>query len=256
MSGVAFIAGGSAGIGLAAARRLGAEGFRVVVAGRSRERRDAAVAALVEAGVEAACVELDILDDDSCAAAVADAESALGPIDVLVNSVGSAPAGTVDVIERDAWRSALDGKVIGSARLMALVIPGMRERHHGRIVNVSGTAGVEPDPWMPVAGAANAALLAITKAASLQLAGDGITVNAVLPGPTRTSRWDGLVTAHAARTGLDPDAARRELEARVPTGRPAEPDDIAAYIAFLASASAAHITGTGLAVDGGQNRSI
>jgi NAD(P)-dependent dehydrogenase (short-subunit alcohol dehydrogenase family) len=257
MSGrVAFIAGGSSGIGLATAAQLAAQGFRVTVAGRDEARLAAVRAQLSGTGHGLETIAMDITDDASCAAAVDGVVERHGGLDVLVNSVGSAPSGTFDQVAPAAWAAALDGKVLGAVRLMSGVLPVMRAGGYGRIVNVAGTAGVEPDPWMPVAGAANAALLAVTKAASLQLAADGITVNAVLPGPTRTGRWEGLVRAHAEREGLPDAAARAELERRIPTGRPAEPADIAAYIGFLASEPAGHITGTGLAVDGGQMRSI
>jgi NAD(P)-dependent dehydrogenase (short-subunit alcohol dehydrogenase family) len=253
---VAFIAGGSSGIGLATAVQLATQGLQVTIAGRDEVRLAEARAHLAQRGHEVATVTLDITDDGSCAAAIDGVVGRHGSLDVLVNSVGSAPSGTFDEVAPAQWAAALDGKVLGAVRLMSRVLPAMRARRHGRIVNVAGTAGVEPDPWMPVAGAANAALLAITKAASLQLAPDGITVNAVLPGPTRTGRWEGLVRAHAEREALSNADARAELERRIPTGRPAEPADIAAYIGFLASEAARHITGTGLAVDGGQMRSM
>lgn len=253
---VALVAGGSSGIGLATARRLKASGLMVVIAGRSAERLDSAQQDFEAKGIQVATVPLNITDDASCAGAVTQVLDRHDRIDVLVNCVGSAPSGGFDAVAPSAWLDSFDGKVIGAVRLMALVVTSMRTNHWGRIVNVAGTAGVEPDPWMAVAGAANAALMAVTKAASLQLAGDGITANAVLPGPTRTGRWVGLVQAHAERTGQSQDAARQDLESKIPDGRPAEATDIAEYIAFLTGDSAGHITGTALAIDGGQTRRV
>lgn len=252
---VAFVAGGSSGIGLATAQKLLEDGHSVVIAGRSRERLDAA-AHVLGPGAGHLGVELDVTSDQSCAEAIGAALEAHDRIDILVNCVGSAPSGGFDVVPADDWRRSFDGKVLGSVRLMSLAVPSMRENGWGRIVNVAGTAGVEPDPWMVVAGAMNAALVTVTKAASRQLGGEGITVNAVLPGPTRTGRWESLVGAHARRTGLSEDLARADLESRIPDGRPADPREIADYVGFLTSDGAGHINGTALAIDGGETRSI
>ncbi|WP_167140610.1 SDR family oxidoreductase [Diaminobutyricimonas sp. TR449] len=253
---VALISGGTSGIGLASARRLASAGFVVVVGGRSEERLSEARASLVEIDARASALPLDVSSDDSCRSVVARVLDDHGRLDVLVNSVGSAPAGTIDQVDDAGWTAALDSKVLGSVRLMRAVIPVMTERSSGRIVNIAGTAGREPDPWMAVAGAANAALISVTKAASLQLAEFGITVNAVCPGPTRTGRWDGLASTYARINAVPVDEARAALEARIPAGRPADPDEIASLVAYLASEDARHITGTAIAVDGGQSRSI
>ena len=261
---VALVCGGTSGIGLAAAAALRRDGFTVVVGGRDASRRADAVDALREsaAGSQAESagsvdeVALDTASDESVTAAVAAVLDRHGRIDVLVNTVGSAPAGHFDEVEPARWAAAFDSKVAGAVRTMTAALPGMRERGSGRIVNIAGTAGKEPDEWMVVAGSANAALLAVTNAAARQLAPHGITVNAVCPGPTATTRWDGLVSTYARLSGTEPDEAARVLRAAIPDGRPAHPDEVAAYIAFLASAEAAHITGTALAIDGGQSRGI
>ncbi|MEU3269635.1 SDR family oxidoreductase [Saccharomonospora sp. NPDC006951] len=248
---VALIAGGTSGIGLATARRLAASGHAVTIGGRDERRRAGAVA---ELGPAAEGVALDVLDADSCAAAVSRVLTRHGRVDVLVNAVGSAPAGTVDTVEDTAWLAALDAKVVGAVRLMRAVIPSMTAQRYGRIVNIAGTAGAEPDPWMVVSGAANAALVSVTNGAARGLAREGITVNAVCPGPVRTGRWSGLVKTYATLSGTGQEAAARELEAAIPSGRPADPGEVAAVIAFLASPEAAHVTGTAVTVDGGQSR--
>lgn len=252
----AFVAGGTSGIGLATARRLAASGFAVTVGGRDATRLSEAVASLRSVAPRAEGIELDVTDRRSCSVAIEHVLAVRGRIDVLVNAVGSAPAGTVDQVDDAGWSAALDSKVVGAVRLMRAVIPAMTAQRYGRIVNIAGTAGREPDPWMVVAGAANAALISVTNGVSQQLAPHGITVNAVCPGPTRTGRWGGLVATYAGIAGESPEVAQRELEARIPAGRPADPDEVASLVAYLASDDARHITGTAIPVDGGQSRSI
>ncbi|MBG6238442.1 NAD(P)-dependent dehydrogenase (short-subunit alcohol dehydrogenase family) [Mycetocola sp. CAN_C7] len=251
---VAFLAGGTSGIGLAVAHELAASGHIIVLGGRSEERTATAVGQFVGSVVTGQ--ELDTTDDASTDAAIAAVLEAHGRIDILVNSVGSAPAGHFDDVDSAGWASALDSKVIGAVRLMRAATPAMRSAGYGRIVHIAGTAGREPEPWMATAGAANAALLALTKASSLQLAADGITVNAVCPGPIATSRWDGLVAGFARISGQSATAAEEHLRSGMPLGRPGEAADVAALVAFLVSEQARHITGTSVVIDGGQSRSI
>lgn len=251
---VALVAGGSSGIGLACAARLAAVGQTVVIGGRSQRRLDEAGARLRQDGVEAGTVTVDVGDDASAEAAVAEVLERYGRLDVLVCSVGSAPAGFVDEVDTGQWLAALDTKVIGAVRLIRAAVPSMRRQNYGRIVAIAGTAGREPDPWMVVAGSANAALVNVVNAAARQLAPDGVTVNAVCPGPTRTGRWAGLVSSYARFRGLAEDEAQVVLESRIPTGRPAEPHDVAELVAYIASERAAHLNGTAIALDGGESR--
>lgn len=252
---VALVCGGTSGIGLSTASALAREGYAVVIGGRDDERRRGAVAALAESG-QVSDVALDTSDDASVREAVAAAVRRHGRVDVLVNAVGSAPAGRFDEISPDNWARAFDSKVIGAVRTMTAATPVMSEQGGGRIINIAGTAGKEPEDWMVVAGAANSALLTLTNAAARHLAASGITVNAICPGPTRTTRWEGLVSAYARRSGSTETEAELALRTGIPNGRPAQPEEIAAYAAFLASPAAAHITGTALAIDGGQSRGL
>src|SRR5690606_1757530 len=122
--------------------------------------------------------------------------------------------------------------------------------------NVTGTAGREPDPWMAIASAVNAALTALTNTVARQVAPHGITVNAVSPGPTETSRWTGLVGAHAARSGLSIEEADARLRSGMPRGRPAAPEEVADVVSYLVSEGASHVSGVEITVDGAQRRGI
>lgn len=250
----ALVAGGSAGIGLATAARLARDGMRVVITGRDSRRLLDAAAALRSEGIEVLTAEMDTTSPD-CSAVVAGLAADHG-LDILVNCVGSAPAGTFDQVPEETWLPAFDTKVVGAVRTMRGAVPHMLSENYGRIVNVAGSAGREPDSWMAVAGAANAALMTMTKAASSQLAADGITVNAVCPGPVRTGRWDGLVQTYASAWGVADTEARLRLEARIPRGAPATADEVASLIHYLVSDEASHITGTAVTIDGGQSQSI
>lgn len=249
---VALVAGGSAGIGLATARALLQSGVRVAIGGRSAERLDSALSAL-DAGERAIGVILDVTDEKSCVQATSRVSRHMGAVDILVYSVGNAPGGRFDDVPITAWAGAFDAKVIGAVRMLGAVAPGMIKRGYGRIVTIAGTAGTEPDEWMAVPGSVNAALSAAMKSASRALAKNGITVNTVCPGPTATSRWEGLLRSQAQRTGSDAESARAALLARIPVGAPAEPADVANLIRYLVTDAPSHLTGASLAIDGGQS---
>lgn len=254
---VALIAGGTSGIGYASAIALAAAGTAVVLGGRDPEKGKAAAAAVTEqTGVDAISVTLDSTDDDSVRRAVTTAAERFGGLDIIVHSVGSAPAGSVEDVEASRWLDAFDQKVIGAQRLMSAALPLLRESSAGRIVLIAGSAGKEPDAAMAVAGTMNGALTTLGRAAATHVAADGITVNVVSPGPTATTRWDGLVAANAARLGVEIDEAREILAQGFPRGRPATPAEVSAAVAFFASEAAGFVTGTNLIVDGGQARGV
>ncbi len=241
---VALVTGASKGLGRAIAAALAAEGATVAIASRSRERVDAAAVA-----IGARAFVHDSADLDAAEPLVAQVENALGPIDVLVTNTGGPPPGPDALgFTRDQWRAAYDDLVLAPMALVAAVLPSMRERGFGRIVNVSSTAVREPLPAIMLSNSHRAATLAAFKTVARQVAGDGVTLNSVLPGRILTDR---LREAYGSA-----EAAQAAAQGDVPAGRVGTPEEFAAAAVFLCSAPASYITGQALAVDGGLLRSI
>ncbi len=247
---VCVVTGSTAGIGLLTSRMLAAEGAQVVVCGRSAQRVERALA---ETGA-AHGVTCDLSEPDAPAALIQEAADRLGPVDVLVNNVGVAYQIGFEELSDGQWDAMWQLNVMSYLRAIRAVVPGMRERGSGAIVNVSSTAGKRPSTGMPNYSVTKAAVLSLSRLVADLYAGVGIRCNAVAPGPTATDAWlgdGGLADQQAARTGK----ARAEVLAAVAAGRPlgrlAEPEEIAAVVTFLCSERAGYVTGAAWSVDGG-----
>lgn len=250
----ALVTGASNGIGRATALRLAADGARIVLVARTEEPLATVAAEIAAAGGEGVPVPGDLSTAAGADATLADVARRAGPVDILVNVAGAAPGGTILEVDDTAWATAIDLKLLGYIRLSRGLLPGMIERGWGRVVNVAGNAGRQPDGWLVTAGVVNAAVIALTRAVAGDVARHGVTVNCVCPGPTDTRRWAGLRATYAKRNGLDDDTASRDLLGLIPDGRVATAEEVAAAVAFFASPEAGHIVGQALVVDGGQVR--
>ncbi len=237
---VALVTGASKGLGLGVATALTREGARVAIASRSQQRiREAA------AGIGAHPFVHDTSEADGAGDLVARIERELGPIDILVTNSGGPPA-SPDALSftLDQWRSAYELLLLGALALVEAVLPGMRERGWGRILSLSSSVVREPSPVLVLSASHRAGLLAALKTIARQVAGDGVTVNSLLPGVIATDR--------ARELGADsPDRL-----ATVPAGRLGTVEEFAAAAAFLCSEPTAYITGTTLMVDGGATRAV
>jgi NAD(P)-dependent dehydrogenase (short-subunit alcohol dehydrogenase family) len=242
----ALVTGGSAGIGLATARRLVAGGARVAVASR-----DPSTAAS-ELGAHA--VPVDLATASGPADAVAAAADALGGLDVLVNNLGVARIAAWHELTDEHWQAAWDTNVMSYVRAIRAALPHLRESSNASIVNVASTSGKRPSVRMPHYSVTKAAVLSLSRLVADAHAKDGIRCNAVCPGPTRTPAWlgeGGLADQTAALGGRDRDEVLDSVGKGRPIGRMAEPDEIAAVIAFLASPEASYVTGAAWSADGG-----
>jgi 3-oxoacyl-[acyl-carrier protein] reductase len=251
----ALIGGGATGIGFAIARRL-APTHRVVITGRHPEPLEQAAAALREwTGAAVGTLVSDIAAAD--AAAAMDAVTAgYGPPDVLVLNAGGPPPGRILDVADEAWGAGAELLLLGPLRLARLALPGMASRGFGRLVFVTSTAVRQPQPDLAISVVLRAAVTAAAKLLSREYAADGVTVNCVAPGATDTQRRRDVLASRAARSGRALAELDAEDTAAVPAGRPGTPDEVAAAVAFLASADAGYVNGTVLTVDGGRTETF
>jgi 3-oxoacyl-[acyl-carrier protein] reductase len=235
---VALVTGASQGIGLGIARELAQEGARVAISSRTKERIEAAAADIGARGYVHDTVDLD------AAPGLIDAvTSDLGPIEILVTNTGGPPGGDPLEFTREQWEAAHRELVVAPMEMINLVVPGMRERGFGRIVSVSSSAARQPIPPLMMSNSHRPGLLGAFKTLSYKLAGDGITLNTILPGRIATDRIKHL---HGSIEQAQ-EIAREE----VPAGRLGTAEEIGAAAAFLCSERASYITGQALLVDGG-----
>ncbi len=245
-----IVTGSTRGIGLETARLLAAEGARVVICGRDSPRVEQAR----ETAGAALGVVCDLADPAGPEQLVARALGELERIDVLVNNVGAAYQTGFDELSDEQWSAMWELNVMSYVRAIRAVLPGMRERRDGVIVNVSSTAGKRPSTGMPNYSVTKAAVLSLSRLVADVYARDGIRCNAVTPGPTATEAWlgdGGLADQQAWRSGQTREEVLEAVGAGRPLGRLAEPDEIASVIVFLCSERATYVTGSAWSADGG-----
>jgi 3-oxoacyl-[acyl-carrier protein] reductase len=252
---VCVVTGASRGIGLETARQLCSEGASVLLVARSPERLETAVAACEAAGGRAVALACDVTDPDAGERMLGAARESLGEPDVLVNNAGTAVWRDVEEVPDEDWRAAFEVNVLACHRAMLALVPGMRARGWGRVVNVSSTAGKRPSRYMPEYSVAKAGQLSLSRLWADRCASEGVLVNAICPGPTKSELWvgeGGLADQSAALSGLrDAGEAIERSGAGRPIGRMAEVHEIAAAIVFLCSERASYVAGAAWSVDGG-----
>ena len=252
----ALVCGGSEGIGRAAAIELARLGATVTLLARREDALREAVAALPCAdGQRHGFVAADMADANALRAAV-ETLAVAQPVHILVNNTGGPPGGPAHSAGIEAYLDAFRKHLIANQAVLQAVLPGMRAAGWGRIVNVISTSVYEPIPNLGVSNTVRGAVASWAKTLSRELGGDGITVNNVLPGYTRTQRLDQILADRSAATGKPQDEIAKGMLASVPVGRFADAGEIGGVIAFLCTQAAAYVNGQSLAVDGGRMQSI
>ncbi len=243
----AIVCASTSGLGEATARALAAEGARVVVSGRRAERAEEIAAELPGA----IGVGIDLTDAEGPATLVARATEALGPADVVVLNSGGPPPSYATTIDAEAITAAIVPLVLAQQRLVSLVLPSMRERGWGRILGVSSAGVVEPIPGLALSNLGRAALAGYLKTLAGEVAGDGVTVNLLLPGRIATARLTGIDEYVAEQEGVTPADVQARAEATIPARRYGTAAEFGAVATFLCSDAASYVTGTAVRCDGG-----
>jgi NAD(P)-dependent dehydrogenase (short-subunit alcohol dehydrogenase family) len=253
----ALVTGGSEGIGKGIVLALAREGVDVAMCARRMGPLEATAAEIEkETGRKIVAIPADLTKDADAKNFIERAHEALGRVDIMVNNAGSAVGGVIEHLSEADWEFGLQLKFMGYVRCLRYVLPIMVKQGGGRVVNLIGNDGVKPSYWEICPGAANAAGQNLTLSLAGQYGRNGISFVAVNPGPVRTERWSGLVTAMARDMKISYEEADKLAPASIPMGRIAEVEEVANLVVMLASPLMAMVNGTMIEIDGGQDKPL
>jgi len=249
---VALVSGGSKGIGRAIAEELAREGARVLIAARGQEAIDATLGAIRARGGTAAGCAADLATEEGVLRAVAAARESFGPPEIAISNVYGPTHGRWDETRNEDFRAAYDQIVMSVVWLSRAVVPDMKKKRWGRLLNVGSICAKEPHRELPLvtANVTRVGVVALNKSLSAELGRFGITVNTLATGGFLTDRYRAYFEKRAAEQGIPVERTLERPE--IPVGRLGSPDEMAAVAAFLCSARASYVTGQMVVVDGGR----
>ncbi len=253
---VALVCGASRGIAYAAAEALAREGASLAIVSRSSSALESAAVRLRAHGGEVLTVVADLAETAGTERVAEAVTARFGKVDVLVTNTGGPPTGSALGHDWSAWQRASELLLRSAVELTRAFVPAMREAGWGRVVGITSFAVKQPQPSLVLSNSLRAAVTGFYRTLAEEVAPDGVTVNTVLPGFTATERLDELATATIARLGITREAVFDRWRAETPAARLGAPEEVAAMIAFLASAQAGFVTGQAICVDGGAARSL
>lgn len=254
---VAFVAAASKGLGRAVAEEFAHEGASLILCARNAETLNRVAVQIAEtSNVSVLPVVADVSNAEDIARAVQSGIEKFGRIDILVTNAGGPPAGQFEDLSSETWEAATRLTLNSVLELTRAVLPGMKERQWGRVLNITSITVKQPVDNLMLSNSMRAAVTGFARTLANEVATCGITVNNILPGYTRTERVEELADAAAIREGISAKEATAKWEAEIPMKRLGEPREFAALAAFLVSARASYITGQSIAVDGGWIRSL
>lgn len=254
---VALIAAASRGLGRAVAEEVAKEGASLVLCARSEDKLSETCEAIRQStGVEVLAVPADVSDTASINNVVQEGLKKFGGIDILVNNSGGPPASSFEGITADMWEAATRLLLSSVIEMTRAVLPGMKERGWGRVLNITSIAVKRPIDNLMLSNSLRAAVTGFARTLANEVAPFGITINNILPGYTLTERVVELAESISAKECITPEEVRSRWEREIPMRRLGEPREFAALAAFLVSERASYITGSSIAVDGGWVRSL
>jgi len=254
---VAIVAAASKGLGRAVAEELAREGAQVAMCARTAGTLEETAAYIQKTtGREVLHRALDVADSQAVAAFVQAAEARFGRVDICVTNSGGPPSNLFKNTPPEAWRAALDQLLMSTIYFARETLPRMQKNRWGRLITITSSAVKQPVDGLLLSNSIRAAVTGLARTLANEYAADGITVNNVCPGYTRTARTDALAATISARTGSEPEDVIADWEREIPAGRLGTPREFAAVVAFLASERASYVNGTSILVDGGLVRSL